>query len=118
MSWSETHRRWQALREVETLANATSATELPWNSEYAEIFSSRDDLIAALRNRWERTRRAQLDSHLTESMLEEQRHRLLVRNAGVLRLLGAHDAGLPVDRAWPAAVPSGRVSEEGTRVPA
>ena len=36
MGWTETHRRWQALQEIETLANA-GATELPWTDDYAEI---------------------------------------------------------------------------------
>jgi hypothetical protein len=96
MSWSETHRRWHALQEIETLANAGLAggrpiDELPWSAEYAEIFGDRDTLAAALRYRWEQTRRAQLDSHLPEALLEEQWCRLHTRYAGVLRLLERHD---------------------------
>lgn len=92
MTWTETHRRWQALREIEALANASSA-ELPWNSEYAEIFGTPDDLVAALRYRWDLTRHAQLDTHLTEAAYDEQRRRLVARNAGVLALLRSYDAG-------------------------
>jgi len=96
MSWSETHRRWQALREIETLANGglsdgRSIDELPWTPEYADIFGDRDSLAAALRYRWEQTRRAQLDSHLPEAVLEEQWRRLRTRQAGVLRLLERYD---------------------------
>lgn len=91
MSWTETHRRWQALREIEELAGDPAVVELPWTTEYAEIFGERDLLAAALRHRWEQTRRAQLDSHLPESVLEEQWCRLHDRHAGVLRLLENHE---------------------------
>jgi hypothetical protein len=96
MGWTETHRRWQALQEIETVANTTLSNgrpidELPWNADYAEIFGDRDTLVAALRYRWEQTRHAQLDSHLPESVLEEQWCRLETRHAGVLRLLENYD---------------------------
>ena len=87
MTWSETHRRWQALREVEEHL-ATDAAELPWTEEYAEIFGDRDGLVAALRYRWQLSRDTQLDSHLPEHVLDEQRRRLDHRARGVLRLLG------------------------------
>jgi hypothetical protein len=96
MSWTETHRRWHALQEIETLANDALSVgrpidELPWTAEYAEVFGDRDTLVAALRYRWEQTRRAQLDSHLPEAVLEEQWCRLHTRQAGVLRLLERYD---------------------------
>jgi hypothetical protein len=90
MGWTETHRRWQAMQEIE--ANTSVLDELPWTAEHAEIFGDRDSLAAALRYRWEQTRRAQLDSHLPEAVLEEQWCRLQARHAGVLRLLERHDA--------------------------
>ncbi len=92
MTWSETHRRWQALQEIEALATA-GCEELPWNNEYAEIFGDRDTLAATLRYRWNLTRDAQLDTHLAEAVLEQQRARLIERNAGVLRLLRRHQTG-------------------------
>lgn len=91
MGWTETHRRWQALQEIETLANTAGIDELPWTPEYAEIFGDRDTLAAALQYRWEQTRRAQLDTHLPERVLEEQWRRLQTRHAGVLRLLDRYD---------------------------
>ena len=102
MSWTETHRRWQALQEIEALATA-GCDELPWNAEYAEIFGDRDALAAALRYRIELARDAQLDTHLPEPVIEEQRLRLLERNAGVLRLLRNHAAA-------PTRIPSQRRS--------
>lgn len=91
MGWTETHRRWQAMQEIEALASTSSVEELPWTTEYAEIFGDRDHLAAALRYRWEQTRRAQLDTHLPEAVLEEQWCRLEARQAGVLRLLERHE---------------------------
>jgi len=91
MGWTETHRRWQALQEIEAAANTAGTDELPWTDEYAEIFGDRATLVAALRYRWEQTRRAQLDSHLPEHVLEEQWCRLATRQAGVLRLLERYD---------------------------
>lgn len=105
MSWTETHRRWQALREIETFVNASATGELPWKAEYAELFGSPDGLIAALRYRWDLTRSAQLDSHLTEDALEEQRRRLVERNAGVLRVLRSYDGTVTVTDE-PVAVPA------------
>jgi hypothetical protein len=93
MSWTETHRRWQALQEIEVLANLSASDELPWTPEYADIFGDRDGLAAALRYRWEQTRRAQLDTHLPEAVLEEQWCRLYTRHAGVLRMLDAYETG-------------------------
>lgn len=91
MTWSETHRRWQALAEIEALVNASDSDELPWTPAYAAIFGDRDNLAAALRHRWIQTRDAQLDTHVPEDVLEEQRRRLVARNAGVLRALARHD---------------------------
>ncbi len=90
MTWTETHRRWQALAEIEALVNASTTDELPWSTEYAEIFGDRDGLVAALRYRWRLTRDAQLDLHVQEDVLVEQYHRLQERNAGVLRVLARY----------------------------
>ena len=112
MSWTDTSRRWQALQEIEALANAGCET-LPWNAEYAEIFGDRDTLADALRYRWRMTVDAQLDTHLSEVVFEEQRRRLEERNAGILRLLRNHDAGVtPTLTVVPEvpSVPSDRVS--------
>jgi hypothetical protein len=96
MTWTETHRRWQALQEIERLANTALAAgrpidELPWTPSYAEVFGDRDALAAALRHRWRQACRAQLDTSLTEAELEQQWARLHQQHAGVLRLLAAYD---------------------------
>lgn len=86
MSWTQTHRRWQALQEIEALANA-GCTDLPWNAEYADIFGDRDSLTAALRYRLQLALDTQLDTHLAEAVLDEQRRRIEARQAGVLRMV-------------------------------
>jgi hypothetical protein len=100
MGWTETHRRWQALQEIEARANAALeqgvGPEIPWSEDYAEIFGDRAALVVALRHRWQQAQRAQLDSHLPERVLEEQWCRLRTRHAGVLRLLEQYD-GATVD---------------------
>jgi hypothetical protein len=107
MTWTETHRRWQALAEIEALANATDSHDLPWNADYADIFGDRDHLIAALRHRWNQTRHTQLDVHLPEHVYEQQRRRLTARHAGVLRVLRNWDAEQQdLGRGLPEAVPA------------
>ncbi len=90
MTWTETHRRWQALREVEAQLAVADRPTLPWNDDLAAIFGDRDGLLAALRYRWNLTVSAQLDTHLPERALEEQRRLLAERSRGVLRVLDAH----------------------------
>jgi hypothetical protein len=111
MSYAETRRRWQALQEIEALASA-GCDELPWNDDYAEIFGDRDTLAAALRYRWNLTMEAQLDSHLPEHVLDQQLRLLEDRNAGVLRLLRAHDGAAPALRPEPSRVIEGSVSSD------
>ncbi|HWJ67880.1 MAG TPA: hypothetical protein VNT31_14490 [Nocardioides sp.] len=96
MTWSETHRRWQALRAIEEHLAESETAQLPWTEEYADLFGDRTGLVAALRYRWQLAVNAQLDTHLPEQALEEQRQLLARRARGVLRLLEAEDAGRAV----------------------
>lgn len=52
MSWEATHRRMDALREVEAELERNRDGVLPWRPEYKEIFGDAATLLAALRNRW------------------------------------------------------------------
>lgn len=87
MTWSETHRRWQAMRTIEEQLAGTTTAALPWNAELAELFGDRAGLVAALRYRWQLSLDTQLDTHLPERVLEENRRRLELRARGILRLL-------------------------------
>lgn len=94
MTWTETHRRWQALRSIEEQLAVATNPELPWNDDLAQIFGDRAGLVAALRYRLRLTVNTQMDTHLPERVLEEQRHLLAARTRGVLRVLEAEaDAG-------------------------
>ncbi|MCX6396945.1 MAG: hypothetical protein NTV23_10705 [Propionibacteriales bacterium] len=95
MSWTQTHRRWEAMREIEALA-AAGCTELPWNAEYADLFGDRDGLAAALRYRWKLTESTQLDTHLTEQVLAEHRARLAERQGPLLRMVEFYERAAPV----------------------
>ena len=50
MGWTETHRYYAALREVETALDR--GEPLPWRPGYREIFGDRDGLLLALSRRW------------------------------------------------------------------
>ncbi len=92
MGWNETRRRWRILREIEE-ALGQGATGLPWAEEHAALFGEPVALLDMLRYRSQLAYDTQLDSHLPEAVLEEQRRRLDARLAGVRRLLDAHDRG-------------------------
>jgi hypothetical protein len=87
MTWSETKRRWQLMREIEELFVAEPTAGLPWSEEYADLFGDRDHLVTALRYRWQLTREAQLDTHASEAAWDEQRLRVERRTRTLLRIL-------------------------------
>jgi len=79
MTWTETNRRWQALRVVEEQLRTSAHPVLPWDDELALIFGDRAGLVAALRYRWRLTMSTQLDTHLPEHVLEQNRRDLTAR---------------------------------------
>lgn len=87
MTWTETHERYRIIREVVAAAEAEPTGKLPWRPEYAEVFGTPDNLVAALRQRWQRTCEAQLESHLSDEELQERHRKLLGDHAAVLRIL-------------------------------
>lgn len=91
MSWEITHRRWAVLREIAVAAEFSPDDELPWRSEYAELFGDRAGLLAALRYRSELSVQAQLDPDLPMSAYEERVRHLRTRDRGVRRILARHD---------------------------
>lgn len=89
MTWSETTRRWRAMREIEDLFVDYPGSDLPWNPDLAELFGDRDGLVVALRYRWRLAREAQLDPYAPELAYEEQRLRTARREAVLQRILDA-----------------------------
>ncbi|UYM07454.1 hypothetical protein [Solicola gregarius] len=95
MSWDETRRRWQAIREITSVIERDATGELPWDETYAEIFGDRDSLVRALEYRWTLMVQAQLDPELPDAVLAETFRKLTVRNAGLLRVLDRCANGEP-----------------------
>lgn len=87
MSWTETHERYRIIREVVAAAEADPTGTLPWRVEYAASFATPEILVAALRQRWQRTCEAQLEAHLSDEEIQERHRKLMNDHAGVLRIL-------------------------------
>lgn len=52
MSWQQTHRRWQVLREIETAVAAEPLVPLVWREDWADLFGDPAGLVTFLRYRW------------------------------------------------------------------
>lgn len=90
MTWSETHDRWRAIREVEEAIDRGPAGVLPWDDRLERIFGDRDGLVRALEYRWNLIVQAQLDPELPEDVLAETRRAIVRRHAGLLGVLGRY----------------------------
>lgn len=75
MTWAQTHRRQQALRETEA-ALKTSPDRIPWRPGYEELFGTPGGLAEALRYRWRLQIQAQIDPELDDDVLDETVARL------------------------------------------
>ena len=87
MTWTETHERYRIIREVVAAAEADPTGTLPWRVEYAASFATPEVLVAALRQRWQRTCEAQLEAHLSDEEIQERHRKLMNDHAAVLRIL-------------------------------
>jgi hypothetical protein len=99
MSWTETHERYRIIREVVEAAEADPTGTLPWRVEYVTLFGTPDGLVAALRQRWQRTCQAQLEAHLSDAELQARHRQLMADNAAVLRVLDRHVPVTPTSMA-------------------
>ncbi len=87
MTWTETHERYRIIREVVAAAEADPTGTLPWRVGYAASFGTPEALVAALRQRWQRTCEAQLEAHLSDKEIQERHRKLMTEHAAVLRIL-------------------------------
>jgi hypothetical protein len=87
MTWQETHKRTEIIREVEAAAAADMTGALPWREEWVPYFGSPDGLLKALRARWNRMCEAQLDNRTGEDVFADTLTRLRRTQAGVLAIL-------------------------------
>jgi len=92
MTWTETKRRQQVLREVRAVAAARLDGVLPWRDDYADAYDEPAELLRDLAYFWRLQVEAQVDPGLDEVGLQDRREDLFRQNEGVLRILDAHDA--------------------------
>jgi hypothetical protein len=107
MTWTETHKRWAALRDVRAEIELRQDGELPWSAELAEIFRTPDELALALQYFWTMTLAARVDDAVGMDGAGAARlawRRLADENAGLRRVLDRHFAASgTVDRQIVAA---------------
>ena len=92
MTWTETNRRQQVLRDVKAVAAVRRDGVLPWNDTYADAYAGPDELLRDLAYFWRIQVDAQLDPNLDEAGLDDRRTDLFRQNEAVLLILDAHDA--------------------------
>lgn len=86
MTWTETHRRLEALRAVEAELDRNGDGQVPWRPEYAEIFGNRHTLVLQLRHRWQLLVEAQAEGRGTSAA----RQTLAAQHPGLLAALRRH----------------------------
>ena len=90
MTWNETRRRQDVLREVKAIAAVRQDGELPWSDDYADAFTGPDDLLRDLAHTWWVHVEAQIDTNLTEAQMEERWDALYRAFPGVPQIIDAH----------------------------
>jgi len=105
MGWTETHRYYAALREVEGELDRDPA--LPWRPEYAEIFGDRAGLLLALSRRWRVLVEAWDDGEPWPATIGE----LIAAHPGLVETLRRYGVAEASQRSgavgWAAPVPAG-----------
>ncbi|KQY59403.1 hypothetical protein ASD11_07495 [Aeromicrobium sp. Root495] len=97
MTWTETNRRQQALREALAMIEQRRDGRLPWHEDWYDVFGDQEGLLSALSHRWRRQREGQLDPALDDVGLAEARRRLQDQNVGLIAVLARHDDRRSVD---------------------
>ncbi|WP_158895941.1 hypothetical protein [Amycolatopsis anabasis] len=96
MTWSQTHRRLDALRAIESELDRTGDGRLPWNPEYAAIFGDPYRLLLELRYRWHLLVEAQVEEPFDEAGRPSAALRVLAgQHRGLLAALRRHHWGVP-----------------------
>jgi hypothetical protein len=90
MTWNETRRRQDVLREVKAIAAVRQDGELPWSDDYADAFTGPDDLLRDLAHTWQVHVEAQIDTNLTEAEMEERWDALYRAFPGIPQIIDAH----------------------------
>jgi hypothetical protein len=98
MTWTQTNKRWAALRDVQAEITRRHDGELPWSDTLAEIFGTRHQLALALHYAWTLTLTARVDNAVEldgagSARLAAQRY--AEQSAAVRHVLERHFASLP-----------------------
>lgn len=83
MSWTDTHRYYSLLRDVEAELDRSPGAALPWRAEHQAVFGTPRRLLDALRLRWARLVQAQVEEGTWGGDLV----RLSAEHPGLVRLL-------------------------------
>ena len=87
MTWNETHRRQEVLREVRTIAAVRQDGELPWSDDYVDAYATPDELLRDLTYFWRITVEAQIDTKMSAAAIEERWDAIHRAYPGVLPIL-------------------------------
>jgi hypothetical protein len=92
MTWSETRRRQDVLREVKAIAAVRQDGVLPWSDDYTDAYTGPDDLLRDLAYSWRIHVEAQVDTNSTEIEMEERWDALYRAFPGVPEIIDAQAA--------------------------
>ncbi len=92
MTWNETRRRHEVLREVKAIAAERQDGVLPWSDHYTDAYATPAELLRDLTYFWRIAVEAQIDTKLSAAVLEERWDSLHHAYAGVLPILVASAA--------------------------
>jgi hypothetical protein len=99
MTWSETRRRQDVLREVKAIAAVRQDGVLPWSDDYADAYATPDELLRDLQYFWRITVEAQMDTKMGAAALEERWDAIHRAYPGVLPILESNYSRSPLMRA-------------------
>jgi hypothetical protein len=94
MTWTETKRRQDVLREVKAIAAVRQDGVLPWSDGYADAYAGPDELLRDLQYFWRITVEAQIDTKLSSAALEERWDAIHRAYPGVLPILESNHSPL------------------------
>jgi hypothetical protein len=106
MSWQDAHRYNQALRAAAADLTETDGVII-WRPEFDAIFGNEDELLLALRSRWQTTLHAQIEQPVDpDGRLSDAARHLAEAHRGVLRALACAARSAAAQRAEQDAIPN------------
>ena len=99
MTWNETRRRQDVLREVKAIAAVGQDGVLPWSDDYTDVYATPDELLRDLAYIWRNAVEAQIDTKLSAAAIEERWDAIHRAYAGLLPILESNRNRSPLMRA-------------------